>query len=220
MPFSLIAAEIGYKVVSRQRAGAILFGFVTRIGALSGVPALVSHDGGRLGQIERPVGRIRGDRGQGMAAIEFVVRQAAVFPPKHHRDGPLDRSFGYLGGRCGGTEELPFGGPFPRGHRDDEDTIAEGLFEGLTHPDPVDDIAGVVGDAFDPIGIEHPRFDQAEVLDPEVLRDPDGARDVDDVLGLDQDENGRGGHPSPMKSVAWPFTLSEARRLDLSTALR
>jgi hypothetical protein len=51
-----------------------------------------------------------------------------------------------------------------------------------------------VGNALDPPGIELRRIDQAQAVQREILRDPDGAGDVDQVLGrLEDREDGAGG---------------------------
>jgi hypothetical protein len=52
-----------------------------------------------------------------------------------------------------------------------------------------DEVGGVVGDPFNAVGVEHLGVHQPHLRNPEVLRDAERARDVDDVLGGDQDED-------------------------------
>ncbi len=52
--------------------------------------------------------------------------------------------------------------------------------------DAFDQVGGVVGDTLDPPGVELCGVDQADVIDGEVLRDPHGGGDVDEVLGFDE----------------------------------
>ena len=85
---------------------------------------------------------------------------------------------------------------------------------------PGNQIGGVVGDAFDPPGVEHPGLDQPHLLDPEILGQPDRAGDVDDILGIDEDEDGGRAvdHASPRNETSCFFPFRAAAKPVFSTA--
>ena len=166
------------------------------------------------------MGRVGSDPGERVAVIEFVVGQPGILAAEDQGDRPFRAPDGDLLGCDSRPEQNPFGAPLPGCERNGIDTVRGGSRQGVEDSGPGDHVAGVVGDSFNPVGIEHGRLDQPEKVDAEVLGDPDGARDVHEVLGLHQDDDRGGGHPSFRKSRETPLPLSDAVIADLSTALR
>ena len=110
---------------------------------------------------------------------------------KRHRSGVGPGH--QLGRSRPGAVHGPLGGPFPGGKRHGPDTVGNRFRKGVVDRDALNEVAGVVGDPLDPPGVEDLGRDQPHLLEPEILRDPHGAADVDDVLRGDQDED-RGRH--------------------------
>jgi hypothetical protein len=109
----------------------------------------------------------------------------------------------------------------PRAQHGGEDAVGQGGLQRVDDLDPLHEVGAVVGDALDPPGIEHLRLHQAHPLDPEVPGDADRARDVDDVLRVDEDEHDgrrRRHHASPRKETSWRRALSRPAKPALSTA--
>ncbi len=138
------------------------------------------------------------------AQIQLGVGQAAVLSPRDDRDWTSDARRARASARLAGPQHLPLRGALPAGQNRGEDAVGDRLLERVQDLDPGDEVGGVVGDAFDAVGIEDFRVDQPHALDTEVLRDPDCAGDVDDVLRIDEDEEGGGGRTADGRSRSVP----------------
>ena len=187
-----------------------------------GVPAFVAEDRHRLGQVERPVRRVGRDGREGLAAVQLLVGESPVLPAEYHCHRALGAPAGQLVGCFPGIQRPALGGPLPRGQSHDEDAVLDCLLQALAAPDSGDQIAGVVGDALDAIGIVDPGEGphHPQVFQSEVFRDSNRAGEVDDVLGLDQHQDRRTAHPSPRNEVSRPRAFSKAAKPSFSVARR
>ena len=104
--------------------------------------------------------------------------------------GPAARFLDQRRGGFARTQHPALGGALPAGQHRGEHAVGDGLLQRVQDLDPGHEVGGVVGDAFDPVRVEDLGLHQAHPLDTEVLRDPYRAGDVDDVLRIDEDEDG------------------------------
>jgi hypothetical protein len=133
---------------------------------------------------------VGGDGDQGVAEVQLGVGESAVLPAGDHRDRPGRTLLEQRQGRIARPQNPPFGRPLPGCERRGEHAVRDGLLQGIEELDAGHQIGGVMSDPLDPVGVEHLRLDQAHLLDPEVLRNPNRTGDVDDVLRIDEDEYG------------------------------
>ena len=159
--------------------------------AAARVPRLVDHDRHGLGQVERRVRGVGGDGDDRAARIELGVGEPAVLPSGHDRYRARGQVPHQLGRRLARAQGASLGRPLPAGQHKGGHAVGDGGLERGQDLDPGHEVSRVVRDPLDAPGIEHLGVDQPHPLDPEVLRDAHRARDVDDVLGIDQHQDGR-----------------------------
>src|SRR6266571_1714469 len=158
----------------------------------AGEGELVQHHHHRVRQVQRRVRRVRGNRHDPMATVQRGVGEPLVFPAEQQRHGP---GLGYacdLGGGFARPLHVAFRGPAARREADDVHAVAQGSLEPVAQPHARQHVLCLVRDALDPERVVLPRRDEAQVAATEVLHRANDVRDVDELLGLvEDDDDGR-----------------------------
>jgi hypothetical protein len=128
----------------------------------------------------------RGDRHQGVRAVERLVGEAVILATEHDGDrsvaGAIEQACRHVAWRG----EVPLVAPAAGAERGDMHTVGECLVERLDAANAFDDVVRVVGDPLDAVRGEIHRPHEIEVADPHVLHRTHGGGDVDRVLRFEQ----------------------------------
>src|SRR5437660_4363523 len=141
-----------------------------------------------MAQLQRSVGRIGRDRHQAMTPVERFVRQPLVLAAEQQGDGAHLRLREQLCRGLARTLPITFGAALPRREPDDVHAVGERVVQPLVPRDPRQDVLCLMRNAFDPIGVELAGTHETQVAKAEILERPDDVRDVDEILGLVEDD--------------------------------
>src|SRR5438445_1508524 len=129
-----------------------------------------------------------------MTPVERVVRQPLVLAAEEQGDDARFRVRQQLRRGLARTLPVALGAALPRREPDDVHAIGQRLVQSLVPRDPRQDVLRLVRDTLDPIGVELARPHEPQVAEAEILERPDDVRDVDEILGLV--ENDDDAHPT------------------------
>ena len=150
---------------------------------------LVQHQHDRMAQLQRSVSRIGRDRDDAMAGVERLVRQPLVLTPEQQSDRAHLRLREQLRRGLARTLPVAFGAALPRREPDDVHAVGERLVQPLVLRDPRQDVPRLVRDALDPVAVELAGAHEPQVAEAEILERPDDVGNVDEILGLVEDDD-------------------------------
>ena len=154
----------------------------------SGQEQLVRHQQHRLPQVERGVLRRGRDDHHLVAAVEGVVREAAVLTAEDDRHGPFACVPEDAGREFARPRVVALRGARACRRAHHEGGVGQGFVQRVRPGDGVDDVVGAVGDSGDPPCVELARVYDGEAGEAHVRHGAHRRRDVDQVLGLVQDD--------------------------------
>src|ERR1700674_4067502 len=144
---------------------------------------LIERNQHRLREVERSVVR-SGNSYYDMRSIEYVVRQTLVLPSEQKGHGALARKVEQLHASGSWSGHVAFRGSPSGSESRNPDTAVERFLDRVAVLDALDDVAGVVGDTFQPPGVVFHRADQVQIGHAHVLHRAYRRGNVDRVLRL------------------------------------
>src|SRR5882762_4728950 len=157
-----------------------------------------------MSKIQRRIRGIAGNRDDAMAAIECLVREPLVLPAEEQRHGAAVGQRDDFGSRIARPLQVPLGGPSPRREPDNVDAVGQRILERRVGAHPSEDVLRLMRDPLDAIGLVLARIHEPEVAHAKVLHPAYDVRDVDEILGLVQDDDD---HPTssstPRRAGSW-----------------